>query len=303
MWFLERPLYFLRRGAANLVHAPVLTVITVLTVGISLVLVGFLAFLLVEADRLLEETTGGFQMTVYLEPDLSVSEGEELAAVVLEQWPEVSRAVVFSAPQDFERNKALLPPEVLLGLEEDLIPAQPYMEVTTDIRQLHGEKLDRMVAWFRSLEQVEGVDEILMGSEKLRVAFTLLESFRFVAGVIVIVVVFASLFFVLATIRLSAHARREEIDIMLLVGATKTFVRLPFYLEGMLAGLSGGVLAYAVVWALETRITAELHAEGLTGVNIELLPGGMVLGLLGGGLFLGLLGAVLGVGRYLRLSR
>ncbi len=303
MPFLERPWYFLRRGAANLIHAPVLTVITVLTVGISLVLVGFLAFLLIEADRLLEETTGGFQMTVYLEPDLSVQEGEELAAVVLEQWPEVSRAVVFSAPQDFERNKALLPPEILQGLEEELIPAQPYMEVTTDIRQLHGEKLDQMVGWFRSLEQVEGVDEILMGSEKLRVAFTLLESFRFVAGVIAIVVVIAALFFVLATIRLSAHARRDEIDVMLLVGATKTFVRVPFYIEGMLAGLCGGALAYAVVWALETRITAQLRAEGLLGVSIDLIPSGMGFALLGGGVALGLLGAVLGVGRYLRLSR
>ncbi|MFH1531136.1 MAG: permease-like cell division protein FtsX [Pseudomonadota bacterium] len=303
MTILERPWYFLRNGAANLIHAPVLTVITVLTVGISLVLVGFLAFLLVEADRLLEETTGGFQMTVYLEPDLSVQEGEELAAVVLEQWPEVSRAVVFSGSQDFERNKALLPPEILQGLEEDLIPAQPYMEVTTDIRKLHGEKLDQMVGWFRSLEQVEGVDEILMGSEKLRVAFTLLESFRFVAGVIAIVVVLAALFFVLATIRLSAHARRDEIDVMLLVGATKTFVRIPFYIEGMLAGLFGGALAYAVVWALETRITAQLRAEGLLGVSIDLIPSGMGLALLGGGVALGLLGAVLGLGRYLRLSR
>ncbi len=303
MLFLERPWYFLRRGAANLIHAPVLTVITVLTVGISLVLVGFLAFLLVEADRLLEETTGGFQMTIYLESDLSVQEGEELAAVVLDQWPEVSRAVVFSAPQDFERNKALLPPEILQGLEEDLIPAQPYMEVTTDIRKLHGEKLDQMVGWFRSLEQVEGVDEILMGSEKLRVAFTLLESFRFVAAVIAIVVVMAALFFVLATIRLSAHARRDEIDVMLLVGATKTFVRVPFYIEGMLAGFFGGALAYAVVWALETRITAQLRAEGLLGVSIDLIPSGMGFALLGGGVALGLLGAVLGVGRYLRLSR
>jgi len=303
MQLLERPWYFLWRGAANLVHAPVLTVITVLTVGISLVLVGFLAFLLIEADRLLEETTGGFQMTVYLEPDLTVQEGEELAAVVLEEWPEVSRSVVFSAPQDFERNKALLPPAVLQGLEEDLIPAQPYMEVTTDIRRLHGKKLDQMVTWFRSLEQVDGVDEILMGSEKLRVAFTLLESFRFVAGVIAIVVVMAALFFVLATIRLSAHARREEIDVMLLVGATRTFVRLPFYVEGMLAGLFGGALAYAVVWALETRIAAQLRTEGLLGVSIDLLPSGMGLVLLGGGVALGLLGAVLGVGRYLRLSR
>ncbi|MBM4371111.1 MAG: hypothetical protein FJ098_05630 [Deltaproteobacteria bacterium] len=303
MSVLERPWYFLRRAFANLVHAPVLTVTTVLTVGISLVLVGFLAFLLLEADRLLEETTGGFQMTIYLEPDLSVREGEELAAVVMDQWPEVTRAVVYSAPQDFERNKALLPPELLQGLEEDLIPAQPYMEVTTDVRRLGGDTLERMVQWFRSLRQVEGVDEILMGSEKLRVAFTLLESFRFVAGIIAVVVVIAALFFVLATIRLSAHARREEIEVMLLVGATRSFVRLPFYLEGMLAGVCGGALAYAVVLALETRIAAELRAEGLLGISINLLPPGMAVGLLAGGLLLGLLGAILGVGRYLRLAR
>jgi cell division transport system permease protein len=303
MLVLERLVYYLKQGLKNLVYAPVLTVITILTVAISLVLVGFLVFLLVKADGVLEDVTGGFKMTVYLEPGVTMQEAEELARVVQDEWPEVSRAAVFSSAQDLERNRTLLPPEILEGLDPDLIPAQPYVEITTDVRKLHGQKLESMVQWFRSLDQVEGVDEILMGSEKLRVAFTMLESFRFVAGFIAAVVVLAALFFVLATIRLSAHARREEIDVMLLVGATRGFVRAPFYIEGMVEGMAGGALAYVIVSLLQYRMLAELRAEKLLQVSIDLVPPGMVPGFLVGGLLLGLLGAVLGVGRYLRFSR
>jgi len=302
MLLIERLWYFVKQGAKNLVHSPVLTITTVLTVSISLVLVGFLVFLLVKADRLLQETTGGFKMTVYLDPALSVQEGEELARVVQDQWPQVAQANVYSAARDFQRNKALLPPEILEGLEDDLIPSQPYMEVSVNLRKLRGQDLDKMVKWFRSLDQVEGVDEILMGSEKLRMAFTLLESFRYVAGVIAVVVLFAALFFVLATIRLSAHARREEIEIMLMVGATRNFVRLPFYIEGMFEGLGGGLLALALVAALQARLTSELRMERLLSVNFDLLPPAMIGGLLLGGLALGLLGSILGVGRYLKMT-
>jgi cell division transport system permease protein len=300
---IEKLLYFLKQGLRGMAYGPVLTLITILTVAISLVLVGFLVFMLSQADRLLEQVTGGLQMTVYLEKGVTVQEGEELARVISEEWPEVSSARVYTATQDYTRNKAMLPPEILEGLDDDLIPSQPYVEVLTDLHRLKRDKLEAMVAWFKSLDKVEGVDEILLGSEKLRVAFTLLESFRYVASFISLVVLIAALFFVLATIRLSAQARREEVEVMLLIGATKAHVRIPFFIEGMFQGLAGGGLAYFVVWLLQYRITVELRSERFLQVDLNLLPPGMVVGFLGGGLALGLLGAIFGVGRYIRQTR
>lgn len=303
MVLFERLAYYLKQGIRGLAYGPALTVITILTVAISLVLVGFLVFLLVQADRILQDVTGGFKMTIYLQQGVTVQEGEELARVIVDQWPEVTNARVYSAVHDFQRNKAVLPPEILEGLDEELIPSQPYLEVTTDLHKLQGDNLDAMVTWFKSLDKVEGVDEILMGSEKLRVAFTLLESFRYIASFISLVVVIAALFFVLATIRISAHSRREEVDVMLLLGGTRTFVRMPFYIEGMIEGLAGGGLGYFIVWVLQYRMTVELRSERSLQVPLELLPQGVVFAFLAGGLALGLVGAILGVGRYIRQGR
>jgi cell division transport system permease protein len=302
MQLIERLFYFLRRGLANLVASPLLAVITVMTVAMSLVLVGFMVFVLLRADSVLEEAGGGFKMTVYMDPTLTVQECEELARVVREQFPEVDSARVFSARDDLERNRALLPPEILEGLEEDLIPAQPYLEVTTDIRRLKPERLENMVVWFRSLKQVEGVDEILLGSEKLRVAFSLLDSFRYTAVFVALVVTLSALFFIFATIRLSAHARREEMDIMLLMGASRDFVRLPFYIEGALEGVLGGVIGWLMVAAMEHRMITRLRTENLLNIDGTIMPGQIWVLFLLGGLLLGVLGAAMGVGKYLRLQ-
>ena len=107
------------------------------------------------------------------------------------------------------------------------------------------------------------------------------------------------------TLRLAVYARREEIEIMKLVGATDGYVGAPILLEGALQGLAGSALAVgalaASAWALLPRLREALPiAARIT--RADLLPGSLLAALLLGGTALGLVASALSLRRFLRRS-
>jgi cell division transport system permease protein len=113
----------------------------------------------------------------------------------------------------------------------------------------------------------------------------------------------AALLLVSTTIQLAVHARRRELRIMQLVGATNNFIRAPFLVEGSLEGLLGGLLAALTLLAGYSWIYARV---GVTFAFIELVYNAQFLALVGIGLVMcgvvfGILGSLLGTRRYLRL--
>jgi len=265
-------------------------------------LVGFLGLFMWEASGLVDRLAGGLKLTVYLDEGISRAASEELVKVIGEQWSEVRTVEFHSELEDKNRNLKLLPVELVEELDPELIPAQPYLEVVFDIEKLDEERAEALVKWFGSLDQVQGVDEVLFGSQKIAVAFSLLKGARNVGLFVSAVIMLAALFFVITTTRLIVEGRRKEIEILMLVGATKDFVRIPHYIEGVIQGGAAGTLAFLVVWLIQRQMLASLRGESLL-VPLNLLPSGMVVWFLVGGVLLGLLGSVLGMARYLRLTQ
>ncbi|MEC9072102.1 MAG: FtsX-like permease family protein, partial [Myxococcota bacterium] len=115
-----------------------------------------------------------------------------------------------------------------------------------------------------------------------------------------LVVLAAAIFFTFSTIKLAVYARREEIEVLRLVGATDGFIRIPFYIEGFLAGLLGAIGALIIIAIIHARLLAFVEEEHFLNVSLDLMPLGMLLWLFLGGILLGLLGSALSVGRHLR---
>lgn len=299
---ISRSLYFIRQGIADLTRHPLYTGIGILTLAVSLILVGFLGLFMWEANSLVDRLAGGLKLTVYLDESVSTAAADELTQVISEQWKEVRSVEFHSDLEDRERNLKLLPVELVEELDAELIPAQPYLEVLFDIERLDEERAEALVNWFGSLDQVQGVDEVLFGSQKISVAFSLLRGAQNVGLFISAVIMLAALFFVITTTRLIVEGRRKEIEILLLVGATKNFIRIPHYIEGFFQGGAAGALAFLVVWGIQRQMMSSLRGEALQ-VPLNLLPPGMILWFLAGGIALGVLGSALGMARYLRLSQ
>ena len=147
-----------------------------------------------------------------------------------------------------------------------------------------------------------GVDDVHWGSSTARRVLTIAEVIWVVFLVAVVLLVVASTLLIANTIRLSIFARRREIEVMKLVGATNWFVRGPFMLEGLLCGLGGSVFAVLLlVLGKEVALPSILpHIGG--GSDVHALPFTLnALALIGAGLLLGAAGSGLTLRRFLKV--
>jgi len=147
-----------------------------------------------------------------------------------------------------------------------------------------------------------GVDDVRWGSKTANRVLTIAEVIWIVFLVAVVLLVTASTLLIANTIRLSIFARRREIEVMKLVGATNWFIRGPFMLEGLLCGLGGSILAVVLlILGKELALSSILpHIGG--GSDVHALPFALnALALIGAGLLLGAAGSGLTLRRFLQV--
>ena len=112
----------------------------------------------------------------------------------------------------------------------------------------------------------------------------------------------AVLFIITNTIKLTIYSRRDEIEILKLVGATDWFVKMPFLIEGAIQGILSGFIALCVLFLVYSLFSLKtLHIFGLPVMNVVFLPFGYLSLLLVFSLILGLTGSFVAVGRFFRL--
>ncbi len=104
------------------------------------------------------------------------------------------------------------------------------------------------------------------------------------------------------TIKLSFYARQEEIELMLLIGATPNFVRVPFMIEGMFQGLLGGIFALALIKSLQLYIKVQFQGSLQSiarGMEFQFISQPLILGLLASALFIGWVGSFIAIQKFL----
>ena len=286
-----------RRAAVNLWRAPLPSLVAVLTIALSL-FIGATFVLGVQAARALF-TSWGAQASVTLSLDKSVTDAQAaaLAARIRAQQPEAQVAYV-------DRELALKRLRVELGDLSGALDALPQNPLPASLEVTPPGSLPpgglRVLA--AELGQLPGVREVEYGREWLDKLEALGRGLRNFGAGALLAVLGAALLVVANTIRLAVYARRDEIEIMKLVGATDTYVRAPFLLEGALQGLIGAALAVASVvslerWVLPQVKQALVFAAGVPAPRMDLLQSAS---LLGAGTLVGLFGSWLAVSRFLR---
>jgi cell division transport system permease protein len=154
----------------------------------------------------------------------------------------------------------------------------------------------------RGLPGVTGVD---YGREAVERLTAIARALRFGGLVAFAVVLFATIIIVSATLQLAIYARREEIEIQKLVGATDRFVKAPFLIEGLFQGLLGAAVALMGLWAFGRLVGPTLTAlfTFLLGPTASepLVRPGLALELVVAGSLLGLVGSFIAVGRFSRV--
>jgi cell division transport system permease protein len=206
------------------------------------------------------------------------------------------KKIVFVSKEQAEKIMAKKFP----ALYNTPLPSNPLPDswVITPVKAEYTEALGRQIV----RAHYAGVDDVRWGSKTAHRVLTIAEVIWIVFLVAVILLVTASTLLIANTIRLSIFARRREIEVMKLVGATNWFIRGPFMLEGLLCGLGGSILAVILlVLGKEIALPSILpHIGG--GSDVHALPFTLnALALIGAGLLLGAAGSGLTLRRFLQV--
>jgi cell division transport system permease protein len=277
---------------------PVMSVASTFTVALMLLLFAF--FLI--ADRGLQSAVSLLESKVelvsYLSDEATVSQILELKGRI-EQDPAVSSVTYVSKDEALKRLQELSEQRADLGPVEDIgiNPLPASLEVKLASAQESRRVADELRAEIGSGVVTEVVDNPQVVDKLLTITRVLSFGGFAVLGMMLLV----ALFVIVNTIRIAVHARRDEIEIMKLVGATDWFVRWPFILEGMLVGALGAALALVGLTAAAGPVT-----NAMIGF-LDILPvslgqnfiGQLAAGVLGFALLVGAGGATISVRTHL----
>ena len=155
------------------------------------------------------------------------------------------------------------------------------------------------------LEQIDGVADVRAHYE-IASGFATVQRIMNVASTVIIAVLFVvSLLIVSNTVKLALYDRREEIAIMRMVGATSSFIRWPYLVEGLLLGLFGAAVAFFAEWALYDFLAARIRAvdamQLITLLDFSVFRGVMIAVYAAAGLAIGVLGSMLSIRKFLKV--
>jgi cell division transport system permease protein len=291
---LGRPLQFLRRALEAMARGPRVALVATLTIAVAVFVTGLFAAALRGGHRLLGAWAGEVQVSVYLDPAADLERARAAAASIAR-----GRAVeAVTAQEALRRFRRALGPQGTLvdGLGTDVLP--PSIEVHAP-----GIGLAEARALAAKLASVPGAREVDFGNDLLEQLERLLRRLRLAGAALLAAVALGTSVLVANTLQLGVFARRDEIEIMKLVGATDAFVRTPFLIEGAVEGLAGGALAAGALAAGAGAILPGLsEALGLGApiLRAEISPPWLLAALVAGGAALGLVASAIAVRRELR---
>ena len=291
--------YYFRQAWKNLKQSPWMNAITLGTIFLSFLVLGFFLIVMVNAQGVMEEWSSRVRITIYLVDSMS---GEEITRLQekIRGYGEV-QAVSHRSKEEALKilgDRLQGRQGLLKGLPRNPLPAS--MEIQLKLAYRNSIGVQRLVEKLRGLPQIEDLQYGAEWVEKFSAFFILLQVLGLALGGLLL----ASTIFVISnTIRLNIFARREEIEIMRSVGATGFFIRAPFYIEGVLQGFVGSSLAIGMLFLFFYLFMTEIYAplqSLLGGIPLSFLTAEQTTALALTGVALGFLGTQVSVGRYLR---
>ncbi len=274
----------------------VMSLASVTTVALGLFILSVFAVLALNVEHMVEVLRQQVQVTVFLKPSFDRAETEDFLAAV-RALPGVEEALFVPREEGLERLKRQFGEQAdLLEAVEENNPLRDAVEV----RIPEPGAVEGVVARLRALPQAE---KVVYQRDTIRRLHNVGVALRGFGLVLAVVLGLATVMIVSNTIRVSVFARRREIGIMKLVGATDSFIRLPFFLEGAMLGLAGSLMAAAALWLgygwFASRVLSALPFLPILPAR-PLVPQ-VVQTLALTGLVLGAGGSVLSLRRHLRV--
>lgn len=278
--------YLLREALTSLRANRTSTLVGVLTTGFTITSFGIFLLLYLNVQKVVGTLQDHVELIVYLKEDFSSEDKSQLERW-LKQEPSVEEISFISKKQALEDFHHQFPDESFLldGIGGNPLPASFVATITPNS---NSATFVSNVA--TQVQELPGVERVRYSQEWVE-RLTLFVSYLELGAVIIgLILCLASITIISNTIRLAFYVRREEIEILRLIGATGTFIAIPYVIEGAILGIVGGGLSIGLLRGIFEVFQQKIDALGLIGgfpsaldffpfqTSLTLIIAGMVLG-------------------------
>ncbi len=272
-----------------------MTIASVSAVTVTLILVGVFALIMMNLNKVATDLENDVEIKVLI--DETADETAEKALIEkVKKLPGVSE-MTYSTKED-----------ELTKLVKDFGDDFKLFEQSNPLRNVIYVKAadpQQTAKVAKTIDKYEYTYDVMYGEGKVEKLFNFLNISRNVGIVLILGLLFTAIFLISNTIRITIIARRDEIEIMKLVGATNSFVRIPFLLEGMWLGILGSIIPIAVVTTLYHNIY-KIIAPRLQGELVQLLDFSPLVYQVSGlllliGVLIGIWGSFMSVRKFLKI--
>ncbi|MDQ0429030.1 MULTISPECIES: permease-like cell division protein FtsX [Caryophanaceae] len=272
-----------------------MTFASVSAVTVTLLLVGVSVLIMMNLNKVADDLENDVEIKVFVSLDAEEETVQNLESQISE-LPGVE-STNFSTKEEELTDLVLDFGDELSLFEQN----NPLFDVFY-VKAVDPQQTEQVATDIAALENIENVE---YGKDKIEKLFNFLNGGRYVGLILILALLFTAMFLISNTIRITIVARRREIEIMKLVGATNWFVRIPFILEGMWLGILGSLVPIGLVALLYKEIT-DFAQPRLTGELFQLLEftpfiyqvSALILMM---GVFIGIWGSFMSIRKFLRV--
>ena len=293
---LNRFWYLLKEGLKGVFSHGFRAFATVTIIVACLIIMGSFSLLSMNVDNTIKNLEQQCEVLAFVDETWTEESARSLEPYIL-AIDNVREVQFISRGEAMENYKAQQEDKSLFEDIDESVFRDRFVVYLDDITLMERTRGD--------LEALEGVADV-NAYEGLEEGFvTVRNVVSAVTVVLIVILLVVSLFIISNTIKLATFTRREEIAIMRMVGATNSFIRMPFVVEGLVLGILGGAIAFFLEWLIYNVVTEKLMT-GLAGMLFRLIPFStlfmpLLLVYLAVGVAVGALGGTVAIRNYLKV--
>lgn len=289
--------YFVRQAMRNMVENRLVHLIGLGTMVIAFLMFDAFILIFVNLNSWTQEQGRSLTMSIYFkgEPERAVIENikKELLQYPVSITDFISKDDALKSLRKQLGEKAGL----LDGLGENPLPASLEIVLSRDVS---GDSLPYELK--TRLERIHGIDEVQYSQEWVERFQAIMGAVKIIGLVFGGLLFLAALFIITNTVKLTIYSRKDEIEILKLVGATNRFVKIPFLIEGSIQGFLGGSVALIVLFLVYVVIITKVDLSiGFASLDIIFLSPQFILLLLLMSSIIGFIGSTVSLGRFFRI--
>jgi len=289
--------YFFRQALGNIFENRLVHLIGVGTMVIAFLIFDAFVLAFVNINAWTQERGRTLTMSIYFKEDPERSAIEDIQRQLLDYPVSIAKFVSKNDAMKSLRRQLGEKAGLLDGLKENPLPASLEIILSRD-------EIDDSLPYElkKKLERIENVDEVQYSQEWIDRIQAVMGAVEIVGLVFGGLLFLAALFIVTNTIKLTIYSRKDEIEILKLVGATNGFVKTPFLIEGSIQGFLGGAVAMSILFLGYLIVTSEVDLRiGFGALDLIFLSPEFIILLVATSIITGFIGSTVSLGRFFRI--